>query len=441
MSGSLAPLSAEQAAARALQPDDGDAEGRITKPDHAREAHVELVITKPASDSTVKESPITVEGRVEGPRGTTVFVDGVEARVSEDGRFVAQDVRLSPLHNSIRATATAPGGKSVEERFKVTLIPSEGAAEPSADRPLEGLPPGDERYAAASGVQGQAASGKPVSEWTPDDYQRAFDRIEADHSSSDPVVRSSADAAVTRSLNSFSNAGIDSRAAADLVSSGSTDTVMTNVMQVRRTDGTQVQLLLKNGIRMAEGAQFFYSKDRNGQLTGVVVPVSVLWTAQYWCEDYDCYHQALHGVQYYGYTYGTGEPAPFYPQFGLAADGLIGGEALPCHGRYAIPNYCSTYSNYPIFPDSNKTYSVSGSSYEGNGYSAQVKLADLPLPPIPSQAELESNGGYWDESLNADRDFPVMRPPASIVSTPFPATSPGRETTSFTTTTRAGSWR
>ena len=76
----------------------------------------------------------------------------------------------------------------------------------------------------------RATNVKPVSEWTPDDYQHAFDRIEADHSSPDPVVRSRADAAVARGLNSLPNAGIDSGAAADLVSRGSTDTVMANVM-------------------------------------------------------------------------------------------------------------------------------------------------------------------------------------------------------------------
>ena len=168
VSGSLAPLSTEQAEARTVPPGDGGAEERIMKSKNAREAPVKLVITKPASGSTVNEQPIAVEGRVEGPPGTTVFVEGIKARVGEDGRFAVRDVPLSPLHNIVRATATASGGKSVQERFKITFFPSapsEVAAKPTAaDRPLEGLLPGDERYAAASDVQSQVASGTPVSE-------------------------------------------------------------------------------------------------------------------------------------------------------------------------------------------------------------------------------------------------------------------------------------
>src|SRR5215213_808669 len=79
---------------------------------------VQLSVTSPADDSTVRAETVEVQGTVE-PAGATVLVLGQKAPVSGGGSFRAS-VPLEPGANVIDVMATAGGRSPALTAFRVT---------------------------------------------------------------------------------------------------------------------------------------------------------------------------------------------------------------------------------------------------------------------------------------------------------------------------------
>lgn len=193
-------------------------------------------------------------------------------------------------------------------------------------------------------------------------------------------------------LNSLPVAGINSQAASDLVLKGSTDTVTTTVAQVRRADGTHAQLLLKNGVKLAEGTDFFYSKNSEGDLTSIVVPRHFSWNSQYWCDGWEsCGYHAWRTYSYYKYTYSAPGGPGQNPKFGISIDDTVPKASFYCSDSWNR-DVCTVEGLVgPPLDPSEKAHSVSGRSYEGGRYSPQIKLVDgLPMPqPIEEDVRVK----------------------------------------------------
>ena len=92
----------------------GDDQQQARRPDPP----VQLSVTSPADDSTVRSETVEVQGTVE-PAGATVLVLGQKAPVSGGGSFSAS-VPLEPGANVIDVMATAGGRSPALTAFRVT---------------------------------------------------------------------------------------------------------------------------------------------------------------------------------------------------------------------------------------------------------------------------------------------------------------------------------
>lgn len=251
-----------------------------------------------------------------------------------------------------------------------------------------------------------------VSGWTADDYERAFDKIAADHSSSDIALQSKADAALSRALSSLPDAGINAQAAADFTRGKTTDATATTVVKSYRSDRTSVNLVLKNGIEKADGAQFFYSKDSSGQLATVKVPNYVGWVTQIWCDgEKACYElgypacltsetatcnlEAWLTFSYLTFHYERAdESLPVEePQIGITSEDHIHESYLRCRST----EYCGRDGLF--YPRPGKNYSLVGRSYEGGSYGSRTKLLELP----------SAEGRAPEDPISVEREFTVTK--------------------------------
>jgi len=98
-----------------------------------------IALTSPANGATVTGASVLAAGTVQAPANSGVTVNGVVAFLDAGGNFFANDVPLQPGTNTLTATVTTQGGKSVS--VNATVSSTGPAPLTITATPLQGVVP------------------------------------------------------------------------------------------------------------------------------------------------------------------------------------------------------------------------------------------------------------------------------------------------------------
>jgi hypothetical protein len=101
----------------------GNTSGNVTA---SVQSTLTITILSPVEGATITNNQVNIEGKFNGPANTGILINGVQADVMPEGKFIVNALPLIAGNNVITATATTLGGQT--SSATITVL-SEGVAQ------------------------------------------------------------------------------------------------------------------------------------------------------------------------------------------------------------------------------------------------------------------------------------------------------------------------